>query len=295
MAGIQNGPGPKVKLTAPAKVNLTLEVLGRRDDGYHEIRSIIQTVSLCDRLSFELSAGLCYSCDTPFWRHEQSLVPRAANLMKEESGYQGGAMIEIVKRIPFAAGLGGDSSDAAAALLGLNELWHLKIPPGRLVELAAKLGSDVPFFLTGGTALVQGRGELVSPLPSPARRWLVLLMPAVDLPPSKTAALYARVGKELYSCGELTESLVARLTRGEPVELGHLFNVFEEVAYDVFHNLEYYRQAMLGAGATKVHLAGAGPALFSLHPDEAEARRVCGALGSYQALVVATVDSGEAC
>ncbi len=265
-------------LAAPAKVNLTLEVLGKRGDGFHEIRSVIQAISLCDRISFRKAANLVFSCDQPHWRVQESLVATAASLLKATSGYTRGAVIEVSKRIPMLSGLGGDSSDAAAVLRGLDRLWELALPPGELARLAAKLGSDVTFFLSGGTALAQGRGEFVSPLPELPHSWVVLLVPAVRLA-TKTTQLYASLKKNHYTQGEATDSLVGRLTRGEAVTADSLFNVFEAVAYAIFDGLGESRRQFLKAGAASVHLAGSGPTLFTMVKDEAEAEKIQRNLG----------------
>lgn len=259
---------------APAKLNLTLEVLSRRPDGFHEIVSVIQTISLCDRLSFRLSDKMVFRCGEPGWLAEESLVSRAASLLKEISGYPKGAVIEVGKHIPLLSGLGGDSSDAAAVLGGLNKLWGLALPPGELARLASQLGSDVPFFLFGGTAMIGGRGELVGPLPPLPHRWLVLLMPAVPGPAGKTGRLYASLEESHYTQGRMTEELVALLTRGGVVTAANLFNVFDKVAYNSFDGLDDSRRKFLKAGAANVHLAGSGPALFTLVKGKAQAERI---------------------
>jgi 4-diphosphocytidyl-2-C-methyl-D-erythritol kinase len=258
---------------APAKVNLTLEVLGKRGDGFHEIRSVIQTISLCDRLGFKQADNLVFNCDQSGWRAQESLIPRAASLLKATSGYTRGAVIEVGKRIPLLSGLGGDSSDAAAVLRGLNRLWDLALSPGELARLASKLGSDVTFFLSGGTALAQGRGEFVSPLPQLPHSWMVLLVPAVRLA-NKTQRLYASLKESHHTQGEATDELVGRLTRGEQVAPGSLFNVFEAVAYGIFSGLDDCRRRFLQAGAESVHLAGSGPTLFTLVKNQAEAEKI---------------------
>ena len=150
-------------ILAPAKLNLTLEVLAKRPDGLHEIRSLIQTINLCDSLRFRLSQSISFKCDEPKWLPERSLVSKAASLLQKATKCPNGATIEVNKRIPLLSGLGGDSSDAAAILRGLNKLWELGLSPPELVELASQLGSDIAFFLYGGTALVRGRGEIVTP------------------------------------------------------------------------------------------------------------------------------------
>jgi 4-diphosphocytidyl-2-C-methyl-D-erythritol kinase len=291
MGKIMGGPQtmPAITIFAPAKVNLSLEVLRRRDDGYHEVRSVIQAVSLGDHLTFSPSQDLAFVCDLPGWLAEKSLVSRAATLMREEEGCRAGATVKIIKRIPLASGLGGDASDAAAVLRGLRALWRLDITPERLTELAARLGSDVPFFLLGGTALARGRGEVLSSLPTPAGHWLVVLTPALPRPLEKTATLYARLKLGDFTDGDHTDALAVSLARGDGLADEALYNAFEAVADDVFPELARYRQAMHTAGATRVHLAGAGPSLFSLHKSRAEAEAVCDKLAGQPICLAETV------
>jgi len=258
-----------MKLFAPAKVNWTLEVLGRREDGYHEVRTVIQAVDLCDILEFGPGEGVRLRVDGPHEASTDDLVLRAAALL--DGGGGRGARIRLTKRIPVAAGLGGGSSDAAATLRGLDELWGLGLDGEKLAEMAAGLGSDVPFFLCGGTALVEGRGERVTPLPDIEPVWLVLLVPPLHLP-EKTRRMYASLAEADFSDGSRTEACAAVVREGRPLADGDLFNAFEEVAFEVFEGLERYREALLAAGARGVHLAGAGPALFALAEDEASAR-----------------------
>ena len=265
-------------LAAPAKINLTLEVLKKRPDGYHEIRSVLQTVSLCDSLSFEGAASILFQCDDPSWRSEKSLVVRAADRLKVHCGSPRGALVRIAKLIPLSSGLGGDSSDAAAVLAGLNRLWRLGIGPGELVEMAAELGSDVPFFLTGGTALAQGRGERIRPLPAMLHAWIVLLIAPVERPQHKTGALYGSLNPEAFTDGSRTDAVVVRLNRGEAIRPDDFFNIFETVAFKVFDGLEKYRDGFQDTAGTAVHLAGAGPGMFAIFSDSEKAAGVWGDL-----------------
>ena len=258
-------------VTAPAKLNLTLEVLARRKDGYHEIRSVIQTINLCDRLCFQLSQKVAFKSNLPGWTPEQSLVTRAASLLQETTGCSKGATIEVNKRIPLVSGLGGDSSDAAATLRGLNQLWELGLAPEKLLDLAAQLGSDVPFFLYGGTALAEGRGEVLTPLPPLPHMWVVLVVPDVPILPHKTAQLYANLNASHYTDGQITERLVAALRTGREFTSSLLFNTFENVAFDRFSGLKVYKEHLSKLGAPHVHLAGSGPTLFTLLKDKARA------------------------
>ncbi len=280
---------------APAKINLTLEILAKRTDGYHEIRSVFQTINLCDRISFKKDKGITVTCNSPGWQIDKSLVHRAAHMLQEASNYNDGARLKLTKCIPFSSGLGGDSSGAAAVLCGLNRLWDLKMLPGDMVQMASELGSDVPYFLTGGTALVHGRGENVSPLPTPSGMWIILLRPDVTVPKNKTASLYALIKSNHYSDGTHTDELVTSLTRGQAVNPRQVFNVFEKVAYDVFSGLERYRAEFLKAGAEAVHLAGSGPMLFAIFDNHADAGRVYNNLrhNKMKAYLVDTVGAVE--
>jgi 4-diphosphocytidyl-2-C-methyl-D-erythritol kinase len=274
MAGICQGGGTgMLTAVAPAKLNLTLEVLGKRPDGFHEIRSVAQTIALHDSFRFDISQNIEFRCDRPDWIASESLVSKAVSLLRETSGCSQGAVIEIDKNIPLTAGLGGDSSGAAATLRGLNKLWGLGLSLVELSDLASRLGSDVPFFLYGGTALIEGRGEIVTPLPPPSRMWVILLVPPVPRMPSKTGRLYASLDIRNYTLGQITESLVASLKSGKGLSMS-LFNVFEHVAFDSFPGLEESRQQFLQAGAGEVHLAGSGPSLFTLTDDRPQAEQI---------------------
>ncbi len=259
---------------APAKLNLTLEVLAKRPDGFHEIRSVIQTINLSDSLHFQLGQGISFKCDEPKWLLEKSLVSKAASLLQEVTGCSKGASIEISKRIPLVSGLGGDSSDAAAVLRGLNQLWELGLPLQELVKFASQLGSDVAFFLYGGTALVRGRGELVTPLPPFPHMWVVLIVPPVPRLPGKTGQLYASLKANHYTDGQITEKLVEMLKEGRELTPSLLFNTFENVAFTRLSKTNTYRSHAMKVGAPNVHLAGSGPTLYTLLEDRAQAEEL---------------------
>jgi 4-diphosphocytidyl-2-C-methyl-D-erythritol kinase len=260
---------------APAKINLVLEVLGKRDDGYHEIRSLVQTISLCDVLSFELADVISLECDEPSLSNVDNLVVQAADLLKKNSGYRKGAKIKVEKRIPWGAGLGGGSSDAAAALLALNRLWKLGLTTSDLVELAAKLGSDVPFFIHEGTALMEDRGEKVTPLAASMPSWFVLLIPPLPKVPNKTQQLYSRLDARHFTDGQLVNRAVKSWSQSRQIDASLLFNVFDKVAFDAFPGLEGYWKRFEEAVGTDIHLVGSGPALFAPVDGEAKAGEVC--------------------
>ncbi|HEV8584196.1 MAG TPA: 4-(cytidine 5'-diphospho)-2-C-methyl-D-erythritol kinase, partial [Methylomirabilota bacterium] len=197
-------------LNAAGKVNLVLEVLGKRDDGYHELVTVMQAVDLSDRLTLEDADGLELRSSAPGVPTDgRNLAMRAATALRDASGVGGGARITLDKRIPVAAGLGGGSTDAAAVLLGLNRLWKLRWPLARLDEVAAGLGMDVPFFLRGGTALATGRGERVEPLRGRSLG-LVLVNPRFAV---STAETYARVTPAMYTDGGHAKALAGGLGR----------------------------------------------------------------------------------
>jgi 4-diphosphocytidyl-2-C-methyl-D-erythritol kinase len=233
-------------------------------------------------------------------------VLKAARLLQQEAAYKGGAKITLRKGIPVAAGLGGGSADAAAALIALNKLWKLKLSTESLVELAATLGSDVPYFIHGGTALAEGCGEKITPLSPLPKSWVVLLRLSVPIPEPKTKAMYGVLSSSHYSDGEYTKRAVAAIAhsiggdtasrkaqinpdqppvspslggfykngghpqtpgRKNPAPLFRMFlmyNAFDAVAFEMYEGMEWYWKQFLAAGAPEVHLAGAGPMLFTL-------------------------------
>ena len=254
---------------APAKINLVLEVLGK-DNDYHRISSIVQAIDLCDVLNFQLDEEICFECDVPSLKRA-NLVTEAAALLKESTKCSLGARIELRKHIPWGVGLGGGSSDAAATLLALNELWRLGLPLSELVRLAAKLGSDVPFFIYKGTALVEGKGEKVTPLPSLPATSFVLLVPPVPKVSGKTKQMYNNLRVADFTGGQFVQAALASLRQGKAIERSLMYNVFEEVAFDFFAGLGKYSRTLEEAGAPGVYLAGSGPCLFTFFSEKEEA------------------------
>ena len=259
----------KVHLSAPAKINWTLEVLGKHADGYHEIRTILQTVALSDRVTLAPADGISLALSGEASSlagepAEANLAYRAATALREQRG----ASIALEKRIPVAAGLGGGSSDAAAVLRGLRDLWGLSISDEDLAAIATELGSDVPFFLRGGSAFASGRGDVLAPLPDGPPQRLVLAWPERAGPADKTARMYAALRPEHYSDGSRTERLAARLRAGESVRDEDVYNVFEEVLAEVDPQAAEAFQQAADLAIGQPHLAGSGPALFFLLASE---------------------------
>jgi 4-diphosphocytidyl-2-C-methyl-D-erythritol kinase len=269
-----------LNVRAYAKVNLALEVLEKRLDGFHEVRSVLQTISIWDDLTLRSASGINVSCALPGLENRDNLIIQAAEALRKKSRVRAGATIVLKKGIPIASGLGGGSADAAATLLGLERLWMPDLPKMVLYALAGELGSDVPFFLVGGTALVRGRGEHIIPLQKNrfSDTWLILLCSYAGIP-NKTKALYARLTPQDFTKGDRTEELARVLQEDSLVNPDLMVNSFEQVAYDVFPWLGTYRKAMLEAGASRVHLAGSGPTLFAvatnLENGTAITKRLC--------------------
>jgi 4-diphosphocytidyl-2-C-methyl-D-erythritol kinase len=251
----------RVMLPAFAKINLTLDILGRRADGYHELASVMQTVALCDTVALVPApdGSRTLTCDLPELAGPANLAMRAADALAAEVDAPGVAL-ELRKEIPVQAGLGGGSSDAAAVLLALAELWCVRLSSAELLRLAARLGSDVPFFLTAGTARVGGRGEVVQPLPDIEPCWLVLLKPTVSVP---TAAAFGALAPGDFSAGAATERLARDVLQGKPVAFDALANGFEMSVARDFPTVAAGRAALLAAGAEVVRLSGSGPTLFA--------------------------------
>jgi 4-diphosphocytidyl-2-C-methyl-D-erythritol kinase len=263
-----------IKVKAPAKINLTLEVLGKRADGYHEITSILQTLSLCDTLYLEAAEETTFRCNSPAWSADKSLIIKVIQLLKNITASTNNVTVKIEKELPLLSGLGGDSSDAAALLRGLNELWKLGLSTVKLKELAAQLGSDVAFFLQGGTALVKGRGEIITPLTALPEMWVVLIMPDMPSVPGKTGRMYAALKPGHFTDGRITEKFASTLHKGT-VDSAMLFNTFENIAFDYYPGLSGYKEHLIKLGAHHVHLAGSGPALFTMFSDKARAEELC--------------------
>ena len=255
---------------APAKINLVLEVLGK-DNDYHQISSIVQSIDLCDVLNFQLDEEVCFECDVPGLKRD-NLVTQAATLLKESTKCSLGTRIELRKHIPWGVGLGGGSSDAAATLLALNELWGLGLPLSELVRLASKLGSDVPFFIHKGTALVEGKGEKVTPLPSLPSTCFVLLVPPLPKIQGKTKQLYNNLRVADFTGGQFVQRALSSLRQGKAIDHCLMFNVFEMLAFNFFHGLDKYRKTLKESGAPGVYVSGSGPCLFTFFSEERQAK-----------------------
>ncbi len=265
-----------IEAQAYAKINLSLEVTGKRDDGYHEIKTVLHAIDLADGLVFRPAEQTSLECDQPSLEDEHNLVLRTCRLIQEYTGHQGGAAIVLHKNIPIAAGLGGGSSDSAATFKALNTLWGTNLDGSTLDELALRLGSDIPFFLNGACALAEGRGEQLTPLPPVEGIWAVVATPLSEIA-DKTASLYSLLEKRDFSNGSATAELAERIRNGS-ITLHDIrdagMNTFERVASQAFSGLDGLTQRFLKAGARFVRLSGSGPSLFTLTDDEEVGRHL---------------------
>lgn len=280
-----------VRLPAFAKINLCLHVLGRRPDGYHELRTIFQTISLHDTLTLSLTPGsggmqvFLRSSDPELPLGRENLVMRAIQAIVNEIGFQGSISAYLEKKIPVARGLGGGSSDAAAALIGVLRLTKTKLPLERLMEIAAGLGADVPFFLFGGRALAVNRGDEIYPMADTPRRTIVVVSPR-------------GIG---VSTKEAYEWLFPELTRlSKPNRIwkfcalcwsrqGKVSNDFEGPVFGRHARLREIRDALLERGAAEAALAGSGSAVFGIFRNPAQARRAARKFPEDSVFVVETL------
>jgi 4-diphosphocytidyl-2-C-methyl-D-erythritol kinase len=289
-----------VEIEAPAKVNLCLHILGRRADGYHELDTLMQTVSLFDTLSItprddgELRMAVSGRSEgVP--DDERNLVVKAALLLRERLGPRG-ADIHLVKRVPHGAGLGGGSSDAAAALVGLCEAWGAHFEESELLRICAALGSDVPFFLRGGTVRCTGRGEVLERLDAIGVLHLVLAFSS-PLPTKDVYDRYRRQNNILSTCA-VPRDTISRTENGG-VDLSRFgaycsHNALEEAAMAIRPSLARVRSALVDAGVADVRMSGSGSCFFGVADSAASASVIAGELRS-AGHEVAAVESVGAC
>tara|TARA_Y100000310_G_scaffold276603_1_gene293907 strand:+ start:541 stop:1437 length:897 start_codon:yes stop_codon:yes gene_type:complete len=245
-----------MKIVAHAKVNLTLDILGKRDDGFHSLQSVMQEISLCDEITLEEIAedAIRISCSDKTLENDDNLCWKAAALIKRTFMITQGVSITLTKNIPQQAGLGGGSSDAAAVLKGLNSLWGLKLDENGLMKLAAELGSDVPFFILGGASLVSGRGDVVSAIEGPSYSYVVVV-PEVG---SSTADAYAAVDLSVVGKRKASEAFVKEFA------VKDIHNDFEVSVFKEHPELESIKIKLLECGCPAAFLAGSGSAVIGL-------------------------------
>jgi 4-diphosphocytidyl-2-C-methyl-D-erythritol kinase len=255
---------------SPGKVNLLLNVLGKRPDGFHELETVLQPVNLCDRLTFERGGRgvnlLCHDSNLP--ADSRNLIHRAAMVFLQTTKITSGVRIRLEKKIPLAAGLGGGSSDAATTLLALNELFDQPLSPAKLNELAAALGSDVPFFLQPQPALATGRGENIQPLgffPALHGKAFLLIHPGFGIATAWAYQSLARFPAALNGRQGRAEKLVSLLQAGDlRTAGGEFYNALEAPAFEKFPVLKLYQEFLRAHGALAALMSGSGSTTFAI-------------------------------
>ena len=267
---------PALDVLAYAKLNLSLDVLEKRSDGYHEMRMVMQTVDLCDHLRLEIGTDkpLSMRSSVGFLPADgRNLAAAAALRLAEDTGADwGGLSITLDKTIPVCAGLAGGSADAAAVLRGLNQLAGLNLPPERLEEIGAQVGSDVPYCVRGGTALAQGRGEVLTDLPPLPPCHVVVCKPAFSVP---TPELFARLDSVRIRRRPDTAGLLSALEAGDLAGVARrMYNVFEDaLPARRAAEIQRLKTGLIQQGALGACMSGTGSALFGLFDSEEAARR----------------------
>ena len=275
-------------LRAPAKINWFLKIIGRRKDGYHEIQSLIQKITLYDQLSFSLSDELKLETSAPI-PMEQNLVYKAATLLKERYAVKRGARISLDKHIPTGAGLGGGSSDAAVALEGLNELWSLALSREDLYVLAEQLGSDVPLFLYGPLSLVSGRGEKIVPRRAGKTLDILLVKPSFDVSTERVYKNFSLLTKKVEKVNNI-EPLVRNI---ESAEISGLTDVasndLESVTIKSFPVIAEIKERMFEQGALFSLMSGSGSTVFGVFESRKKATEAARSFNEFWTAVVQTI------
>ncbi|MDN3451162.1 4-(cytidine 5'-diphospho)-2-C-methyl-D-erythritol kinase [Planococcus sp. APC 3906] len=265
---------------APAKINLTLDVLYKRPDNYHEIEMIMTTVDLADRIGLKATESGIHieSADRFVPNDSRNLAYQAAQLLKDTFNIKSGVIISLDKQIPVAAGLAGGSSDAAATLKGLNQLWQLNLSLDELAELGAKIGSDVSFCVYGGTALAKGRGEIIEHLPAPPHCWVVLAKPTIGVSTADVYGAFNPANAEHPDTGKMIEALEQGDYQGM---CDHLGNALESVTLEMHPEVAQIKEQMKKFGADAVLMSGSGPTVFGLVQQEARIPRIYNGLRGF--------------
>jgi len=266
---------------APAKINLTLDVLHKRPDNFHEVEMIMTTVDLADRIWLRPTDNgkiTIKASERHVPNDRKNLAYQAAELLQIECGITNGVEITLEKSIPVAAGLAGGSSDAAATLRGLNRLWNLKLSVEELARLGARIGSDVSFCVHGGTALATGRGELIEILPPPPNCWVILAKPAISV---STGDIYGKLNLSAIDHID-TVRMIEALRAGDYDKMcNSVGNVLETVTMDLYPQVVVLKEQMKRFGADAVLMSGSGPTVFGLVKHESRVPRIYNGLKGF--------------
>ena len=262
----------RFSLPSFAKINWTLRILGKREDGFHELFTVFQTVSLSDTLTFSEGSGISLTSSEPRMPvDERNLVIKAASALNKEVGGSRGAAIHLQKRIPSPGGLGGGSSNAAVTLIGLRWLWQIDISDARLATIAAEVGSDAAFFLTGGTAVGTGRGENIEPIPDTAAAEMLIVRPRARV---RTRDAFAALNAPVLTSEARERILSVSRTDADRFDPLHsdLTNDFERSVFAAFPEIERVKKTLIDLGAANAALSGSGASVFAIF-DKQETRQ----------------------
>lgn len=290
---LSEGGGDMLYVKAPAKINLTLDVLYKRPDGYHEVEMIMTTVDLADRVGLKNRHDgqiLIHSSSNFVPDDQRNLAYQAAKLLKDTYSIQDGVSITIDKQIPVAAGLAGGSSDAAATLKGLNQLWNLNLTLDELADLGAQIGSDVSFCVYGGTAIARGRGEKIEHIATPPTCWVVLAKPTIGV---STAAIYGGLNMDEVVHPNTLQMKSAIENKNYPLVCDTVSNVLESVTLKLHPEVSVIKEQMSRFGADAVLMSGSGPTVFGLVQNKARVSRIVNGLRGFCDEVFAVRMLGE--
>ncbi|WP_121615962.1 4-(cytidine 5'-diphospho)-2-C-methyl-D-erythritol kinase [Virgibacillus halodenitrificans] len=259
---------------APAKINLSLDVLSKREDGYHNVEMIMTTIDLSDRVMLSEIAEdrIEVALESRYVpSDERNLAYKAAKVFKDTYRIRKGVRINIEKSIPVSAGLGGGSTDAAAVLRGLNRLWSLNIPTEKLQEMGDMIGTDVPFCVQGKTAIATGRGEKIERLPSPPPGWVILAKPDIGV---SSRTIFQRIDMKEISHPNTSQILRALNSGDFQLMCDYIGNSLEAITMNLHPEVLRIKKAMVQAGASGVLMSGSGPTVYGLVEHHSKARRI---------------------
>ncbi|MBU0700689.1 4-(cytidine 5'-diphospho)-2-C-methyl-D-erythritol kinase [bacterium] len=267
-----------IELYAPAKLNLYLDVINKRLDGYHDIVSIMQTIGLYDIIKLEeIASGatteeISLECPALDLSAESNLAYKAALLLREYTNCQEGVSIKIDKHIPVGAGLGGGSSDAASVLIGLNQLWKLNLSKQHLMQIGERLGADVPFFIIGGTCLAEGIGTKITLLPNSCNVWFVLVYPGINI---STEWVYKNIKFELTNQTKTVKIIAGGLKHNNIMDISKgLYNKLEDVTLNHYPQIKAIKDELIDAGCLSTLMSGSGSCVFGITGSKEEADNV---------------------
>ena len=258
-----------IRLKARAKINLGLDVLGKREDGYHEVRRVMQTIGIYDRLiltkipeeEIRITSNLAF---LPV--NENNLIYKAIKLLKDEYHFPGGVSVDLNKFIPVAAGMAGGSTDAASTMFGVNRLFGLNLSMGKMMELGVRLGADVPYCVMRGTALAEGIGEKLTRITPVPHMWILIAKPQINV---STRLVYEQLDMGGIQKHPDIDGIIRAIEAQDVVRIAQsMGNVLENVTVPLYPVIETIKQDMLSHGAINAMMSGSGPTVFGIFPDE---------------------------